>query len=311
MKRLLQTLTVTLGLCCSVHAQDFLTNGLVAYFPFNGNAKDESGHAMDGIVYGAMLTPDRFGINNSAYYFNGTAYIETINELPDMPSATVSCWINAPVFSHNYAYLLMDGGTTAGRDFCFDVDGITGGKTNVVIYTKDSEYALGSFPLLTNTWLHFVGVADNQAQVLKIWVNGHLTGTARATGYANVGFHSPLSIGCRAMYYDYNFKGSIDDLRIYNRALSDFEVQQLFFYESIARPALRIALYSGYPGLTINGVVGLSYGIQYTTDLRMPHSWQGLDNVTLSVPRQTWYDPQLATQPQRYYRLVPGPTSIP
>jgi hypothetical protein len=66
-----------------------------------------------------------------------------------------------------------------------------------------------------------------------------------------------------------------------------------------------------YAGITIDGVVGLTYGIQYTTDLSNTNSWQGLVNVTLSVPTMLWFDLQPATQPQRYYRVVPGPISIP
>jgi len=66
-----------------------------------------------------------------------------------------------------------------------------------------------------------------------------------------------------------------------------------------------------YPGVTIDGVVGLTYGIQYTTDLSNTNSWQGAVNVTLSVPTMLWFDMQPANQPQRYYRVVPGPISIP
>mgnify|MGYP006156209463 CR=1 FL=1 len=47
------------------------TNGLVAYYTFNGNANDTSGNKSNGSVTGAVLTTDRFGIKNSAYYFDG------------------------------------------------------------------------------------------------------------------------------------------------------------------------------------------------------------------------------------------------
>jgi hypothetical protein len=65
------------------------------------------------------------------------------------------------------------------------------------------------------------------------------------------------------------------------------------------------------PGVTIEGVVGFTYGIQYSTDLSNTNSWKGLANVTLSIPTQLWLDLQPATQPQRYYRVVPGPIPIP
>jgi hypothetical protein len=69
-----------------------------------------------------------------------------------------------------------------------------------------------------------------------------------------------------------------------------------------------LALYSG---ITIDGVVGLTYGIQYNTDLSNTNGWHGMANVTLGVPTQLWFDVQPANQPQRYYRVVPGPISVP
>ena len=47
------------------------TNGLIGYWPFNGNANDVSGNAKNGTVTGATLTSDRFGSTNSAYNFSG------------------------------------------------------------------------------------------------------------------------------------------------------------------------------------------------------------------------------------------------
>ena len=52
-----------------------LNDGLVAYYPFNGNANDESGNGNDGTVNGATLADDRFGNPGSAYYFDGNDYI--------------------------------------------------------------------------------------------------------------------------------------------------------------------------------------------------------------------------------------------
>jgi len=66
-----------------------------------------------------------------------------------------------------------------------------------------------------------------------------------------------------------------------------------------------------YAGVTIDGVIGQTYGIEYCTDLNDPTAWRGLANVTLSATKQTWFDPQPALERQRYYRIVPGPISIP
>jgi hypothetical protein len=232
-KAFLGTLTITLALVAQAEAQTFLTNGLVAYYPFSGNANDASGHGMDGVVHGATLTADRFGNTNSAYSFNGTsAYIVSSNKLSDMPSATASCWINIPDFAVSDGYILMDGDTTGGHDFGIEV----WYGTNIVLWTKDdthiSEYRLP----LTNTWFQVVAVAEASTNVVKMWLNGQLMSTSSSLGNANVGYHSQLCIGCRAVYNDHRFKGAIDDVRLYNRALSDSEVQQLYQYESTPHP---------------------------------------------------------------------------
>jgi hypothetical protein len=79
-------------------------------------------------------------------------------------------------------------------------------------------------------------------------------------------------------------------------------------YLTMNPAGVSLALYSG---ITIDGVVGLTYGIQYSTDLSNTNGWRGMANVTLSVPTELWFDVQPASQPQRYYRVVPGPISVP
>ncbi len=66
-----------------------------------------------------------------------------------------------------------------------------------------------------------------------------------------------------------------------------------------------------YAGITIEGVPGLTYGIQCNTHLSNTNGWLGIVNVALSSPTELWFDLQPATQPQRYYRVVPGPIPLP
>ena len=78
-----------------------LTEGLVAHYPFNGNANDESGNGNDGIVSGNLQpTADRFGTPDHAYYFNGTDSYVNIGDL-DLPgNFSASIWIkNESAFS--------------------------------------------------------------------------------------------------------------------------------------------------------------------------------------------------------------------
>jgi len=73
-------------------------------------------------------------------------------------------------------------------------------------------------------------------------------------------------------------------------------------------PAASIAMHAG---VTIEGEVGLQYGIQDNTDLSDTNGWRGLANVILTTPKQVWYDPQPAFNLQRYYRIAAGPIPIP
>jgi len=66
-----------------------------------------------------------------------------------------------------------------------------------------------------------------------------------------------------------------------------------------------------YPGLTIGGVAGSTYGIQFNTGLTKSTGWQGMTNLSLEVPSALWFDAQPATQHQRFYRVMPGPILIP
>src|ERR1041384_589849 len=88
------TLVALTAFMPNAEAQTFLTNSLLAYYPFNGNANDATGNGYDGVVHGAVLTQDRFSVTNRAYLFNGTSsYIQVNKLLPDMTNLTISAWV--------------------------------------------------------------------------------------------------------------------------------------------------------------------------------------------------------------------------
>ena len=70
-----------------------INDGLVAYYPFNGNANDESGSGNNGTVHEASLTNDRFSNPNSAYFFDGVNDHIDANNI-DLSVITASVWIN-------------------------------------------------------------------------------------------------------------------------------------------------------------------------------------------------------------------------
>ena len=66
-----------------------------------------------------------------------------------------------------------------------------------------------------------------------------------------------------------------------------------------------------YPGVTIAGAVGFTYGIQCSTNLADTNAWIGLDNFTLTQPTEIWYDSIPVSLPKRFYRVLQGPIPIP
>src|SRR5437588_12608546 len=90
------TAAIFISTSFTVPAQSFLTNMLTAYYPFNGNAQDQSGNGNHGTLNGATLTPDRFGNTNSAYAFEGVddcIYIPEGLFSATNPAVTISLWI--------------------------------------------------------------------------------------------------------------------------------------------------------------------------------------------------------------------------
>jgi len=224
-------------------SQPFLTNGLVAFYPFNGNANDASGNGNHGAVTSAASAVDRFGNPSSAYAFDGVSSLITV---PDSPSLrisndiTVTCWLR---FAETNAQvrLLGKGGhcyknyglwyDPHGTDWLFQKfppqGGCLGCQENTASVTP---------PLVLGTWYQMVGVRSGG--VARLYVNGiqmqersvcssiTYTGSESlligATDPADPPVDPPTSL----------VHGSLDDIRIYNRALSASEVLQLYNYES-------------------------------------------------------------------------------
>jgi hypothetical protein len=212
-----------------------LNDGLIAYYPFNGSANDESGHGNHGTVHGATLTADRFGQLDRAYRFNGLDSFISASAM-NLPTAarTVAMWFEADSVDIQ-PVLLGYGGGVCGTSFFM---GLNGGHTSGYYvsshcgaHTLIEPYAQPPI----NTW-HHIAISTNSNGTI-IYVDG-------AQAASNSDFISDtdvvgkdLAIGVDvsasgfAPYTDGNvgyFQGAIDDVRIYNRSLSASEVQQLY-----------------------------------------------------------------------------------
>ena len=204
-----------------------LTYGLVGYWPFCGNANDDSGHGNNGTVNGATLTTDRFGNSNSAYSFDG------LNDFIEIPTInfsnyTISSWVNLESFATTSSGGLSGIFSTLMGPFYtgveLRVDG-TGFITNVQGGNSSWYSNTNSSTLQLNTWVNITVSWDGS--VSKIYKNGILVQTLNAPYFTNNNF--PIMIGTRGNYSNGGWlDGKIDDIGLWNRALTPSEVTQLF-----------------------------------------------------------------------------------
>jgi len=208
-----------------------LTTGLVAYYPFNGNANDESGNGHDGVINGAIGTLDRFGIGNKALYFSLGNFVQVANSSSLNPEYVTMCaWIK-------YQY----GGTFSPRIISKVTDNYGNACTGYEIYTLTTEISrspsirigiygtdrrIENTPLINQDEWHFI-VGMYNGEYISIYCDGELIGYLAQNGVVTPNAID-LYIGKISRSGDDWFVGTIDDIRIYNRPLSNDEIQALY-----------------------------------------------------------------------------------
>jgi hypothetical protein len=209
------------------------TNGLVGWWPFNGNANDESGNGNHGTVNGATLATDRNGKSNSAYSFDGiSSYISVPNSSSlniTGNQITLSFWLYNMRNDINHKGISKGGWDVgSGYEFLFLEDNglqLSGNKGGL----QRTESVNGAKFL--NNWVHLVAVFNNG--VGNFYIN-NVKISANLNGNKFTNFNAtdlPLIFGKRSDQIKLLkgfVLGKMDDIAIYNRALSDQEVKMLF-----------------------------------------------------------------------------------
>ena len=222
-----------------------LTTGLVAQYLFDGNANDSSSNGHNGTVNGAILTADRFGNPNSAYNFNGIDNYINVAYSPDfqLPAFTVSAWIRPTVDLS--ATSEPSAIVTRGEDFVSDENALFLGvaqsshpATNgiVLMYEDNGDnehyFDTGSYPAV-GSWTN-ITATRSAGDDIAIYVDGSLVGSWSSTVDPTNNSFQDLIIGASwsvptaptAAIKNF-FTGDIDDVAIYNRALSASDVREL------------------------------------------------------------------------------------
>lgn len=208
--------------------------GLIAYYPFNSNANDHSGNCINGITNGVTSSDDRFGRPNSCYFFNGT--IENYIYVPNASSLqtnqytySIWCYLESLPDLNSSFFIMSNGGAIHDQIInAINHTSISNGW-NASGYNKGipNQYILNSnLDLETNKWTHYVVTRSSNG--MKLYINGTLEAIDTTTYNLTPDYGDPeIFIGMRGNS-TYPFYGKIDDLRIYNRAVSDKEVKDLF-----------------------------------------------------------------------------------
>jgi len=212
-----------------------LNKGLVAYYPFDGNANDESENWNNGKVHGATLTTDRFGNEKSSYYFDGkNDYIEIYSsgEIVSQNNITFSAWIfPQKTFDNERQYTIFAQNDKQGGRVTHHIRISEKKYPSKLIYDNwepKGAVNISKSSLLKNTWYHItiVRYLDN----VKLYINGVLDYKGKAESRNDSGAIDNSLIGAR----DYKrklkhlFWGKLDDIYIYNRALSESEIKEIY-----------------------------------------------------------------------------------
>ena len=219
------------------------TNGLVGWWGFNGNANDESGNGNNGTVNGATLTTDRFGSPNSTYDFDGVNDLitsTTMTTIQGQNQMTWSCWFvcrSNPIDGQPNRIISKDNlpGVNANR-MALIINNYSGANNTIHFVFHDATNTSNvhtNYPLVYDSIYHVVVAVNtnesSDSSKLKLFVNGKLTdynvnGTVpplTPSNPYNIRFGGSLSTN---NYWD----GIIDDIGIWNRALTECEIKDLY-----------------------------------------------------------------------------------
>ncbi len=206
---------------------DVPTDGLILYYPFSGNANDASGNGKDATVEGAALTTDKNGVDENAYFFDGSSRM-TIN--PDgMPqnsddAFTISVWLkpDTTINAHDWRTTVYWGSnpqTNGIVSLGYHRLSLDQFEISFSFYANDLRFSKEGN--LSETWFHIAATYDGLNR--KLYLNNTLV-AEDTTSHLNITNLRDFFIGYRENY----FIGKLDEIRIYNRALKPEEIGALY-----------------------------------------------------------------------------------
>jgi Concanavalin A-like lectin/glucanases superfamily len=317
--------TAALGLLTfTASAQSWVTNGLVAYYPFNGNNNDVAGQnplIFSNIIFGT----DRLGNSNSCITFDGniTRWVRSQNVVAAniMDNFTMTIWAKPAGFLDTNLWINGTGGSTllfathgswvygaghAGVGILLGTNGIT-----IIEHADNYGRCPVTIMMSLTAWTQIGVVYSNGVPLL--YLNGKLVGSGTtnpsyhfhpSSGFSVAGVYGGLGLAAwfnnNTSQWDMNYpyKGTMDDFRIYSRALASNEVSALYSLESAPIISIQKAIY-----LTSSNLwAGTNYQVQASTDLLNWTNQGSVFTATNSSWRSTNYW-DVANWNQLFFRL--------
>ena len=254
-----------------------IEEGLIGKYYFNnGNANDDSGNGYDADTVTATLTADRFGNEDYAYSFDGTQFINIPFSTPfNLNEISISVW-----------FKVLNPDSLWQRIITFPVSGTAGNQHFSIMYNFSPEpykmmtyfdqennqgavYAVSNDTVNDNLWHHFVGTISTTNLQIISYLDGIPVDT---TSFSNAPTSADghLQIGRFNYTFNENFIGDIDDMRIYNRAISALEVDSLFNESnstlgiSTSEIGASISVFPNPSSSTVNVVNNSNIALQFT-----------------------------------------------
>lgn len=223
---------------CLVTVRDSLSIGLLAYYPFNNNLNDFSPYKNNGKANDISSATDRFGNANSAFYFNGsTSYIVVKDNQAlrlSNTNITLSTWVKLDEYNYSYGVnLLTKHYSGVENGWAWGITGYGFSTLGIVTYGTGggSAAARGTQVISLNQWHLVTNVYDLSKHQLSIYVDGTLDTITNNMPSPNMNTDADLYIGRDnpgVSGEGYFVRGTMDEVRIYHRALSAYEIHKLF-----------------------------------------------------------------------------------
>jgi len=307
---------------CILRAQVNLSLGLAAYYPFTGNANDASGNNNNPSFNNAVLTTDHLGNPNSAYHFNG---VNTYIQIPNSPSInfgtsmSICAWVRVTGFYTGTCYNDMMVGKLTNDyipgnyslRFSDYLNGCSGSpSTTDETFSAEPDPALNTVIIQPNQWYSVVSTSDGTTT--KMYINCQLVSSIpqTATDFTN---SLDLFLGyLNNSTFPYWLNGDLDEVRLYNRAINQDEVNAYGGCISTCTPTsstldTTICQGQSFNGHTATGTyVDTLLNVQGCDSIRTTHLitnscaaptcqgtllMQGFDKVTLPLPDTGYYSP--------------------